>query len=65
MSYKVEIIEKKDPTVQLETNKSSIKDVFSDPYISTYRHLSGSSYIDLSIELRSPRKGLINIKNKD
>ena len=33
--------------------------------ISTYRPLSGSSYMDLSIELRSPRKGLINIKNKD
>ena len=33
--------------------------------ISTYRPLLGSSYIDLPAELRSPRKGLINIKNKD
>ena len=33
--------------------------------ISTYRLLSGSSYIDLPAELRSPRKRLINIKNKD
>ena len=33
--------------------------------ISTYRPLSGSSYIDLPVELKSPRKGLINIKNKD
>ena len=33
--------------------------------ISTYRALSGSSYMDLPIELKSPRKGLINIKNKD
>ena len=33
--------------------------------ISTYRPLSVSSYIDLPVELRSPRKGLINIKNKD
>ena len=33
--------------------------------ISTYKPLAGSSYIDLSIELRSPRKGLINIKNND
>ena len=33
--------------------------------ISTYRPLSGSSYTDLPIELKSPRKGLINIKNKD
>ena len=33
--------------------------------ISTYRPLSGSSYIDLPVELKSPRKGLINIKKKD
>ena len=33
--------------------------------ISTYRPLLGSSYIDLPVELRSPRKGLINIKNKN
>ena len=33
--------------------------------ISTYRPLSGSSYINLPIELRNPRKGLLNIKNKD
>ena len=30
MSYKVEIIEKKDPMKQLEASKSSIKDLFSD-----------------------------------
>ena len=33
--------------------------------ISTYRPLSGSSYMDLPVELKSSRKGLINIKNKD
>ena len=33
--------------------------------ISTYRPLVGSSYIDLPIELKHPRKGLINIKNDD
>ena len=33
--------------------------------ISTYRPLSGSSYIDLPIELKNPRKGQINIKNED
>ena len=33
--------------------------------ISTYRPLSGSCYMDLPVELRSPRKGLINIKSKD
>ena len=33
--------------------------------ISTYRPLAGSCYIDLPVELKSPRKGLINIKSKD
>ena len=33
--------------------------------ISTYRPLVGSSYIDLPIELKHSRKGLINIKNND
>ena len=139
ISFKVQIIEKKDPINQLEVSKSSIKDLFRDLLnetkhlryqitlnilskkykpngeiefrpvyfnsttnhrfrlensfqeilyqtddwinegsgwivesiesqyinISTYRPLSGSSYMDLPVELRSPRKGLINIKNKD
>ena len=33
--------------------------------ISTHRPLVGSSYIDFPIELKHPRKGLINIKNND
>ena len=33
--------------------------------VSTYRPLSASSYIKLPVELRSPKKGLINIKNND
>ena len=33
--------------------------------ISTYRLLSGSSYVKLPVDSRSPRKGLINIKNKN
>ena len=33
--------------------------------ISTSRRLSGSSYMNLPVELKSSRKGLINIKNKD
>ena len=33
--------------------------------ISTYRPLSGSSHMDLPVELKSQRKGLTNIKNKD
>ena len=140
MSYKVAIVEQKDPIVELEASRSSIKDFFSvllnetkdfkyqifvkkkykligeiefapvyfnsttktvinhrfrlensfqevlylidnwinegsgwivesikSQYIniSTYRPLSGSSYMNLPIELRNPRKGLINIKNKD
>ena len=30
MSYKIEVIEKKDPIEQLESSKSSIKDLLSD-----------------------------------
>ena len=30
MSYKVELVEKKDPLIQLEASKSSIKDLFED-----------------------------------
>ena len=33
--------------------------------ISTYRPLSASSYIDLPVELKNKKTGLINIKNKD
>ena len=33
--------------------------------ISTYRPLAGNSYIDLPIELKHPKKGLINIKKND
>ena len=143
MSYKVEITERKDPIVQLEASKSSIKDLFNDLLnetkgfkyqitvkvllkkyklngeiefapvyfnsvtktvinhrfrlessfqeilymidvwinegsgwivesiesqyinISTYRPLSGSPYINLPVELKNPKKRLINIKNKD
>ena len=33
--------------------------------VTTYTPLHGSSYIKLPTELRNPKKGLINIKNKD
>ena len=33
--------------------------------ISTYRPLVGNSYIELPMELKHPRKGLINIRNND
>ena len=143
ISYKVEVVDKKNLIVQLEASKSSIKDLFNDLLnerkgfkyqitvkvllqkyksngeiefapvyfnastktiinrrfkldqsfqetlyridawinrgsgwiieliesqyinISTYRPLVGSSYIDLPIEFKHPKKGLINIKNND
>ena len=33
--------------------------------ISTHRPFVGRSYLDLPIELKHPKKGLINIKNND
>ena len=33
--------------------------------ITLYKPLNGSSYIELPMELRNPKKGLINMKNKD
>ena len=33
--------------------------------ITTYIPLAGSSYIDMPIELKHSKKGLINIKNND
>ena len=54
MSYKVEIIERKDPIVQLEASKSSIKDLLSDLLNET----KGFKY-------QIPWKGLLNIKNRD
>ena len=44
-----------------------IDELVESQYIesSTYRPLSGSTYVKLPVELRSPKKGLINIKNND
>ena len=33
--------------------------------VTTYRPLNGSSYIELATKLKSPKKGLINIKNEN
>ena len=33
--------------------------------LTKYKPLKGSSYIELPTELKNPKKGLINIKNKD
>ena len=50
-------------------NKGSAWNVesFESQYIniSTYRPFSGISYMSLPVEINSPRKGLISIKNKD
>ena len=43
-------------------NVESIKSQYIN--ISTYRPISGSFYMDLPVELRIPRKGLIDIKKK-
>ena len=43
-------------------NVESIESQYTN--ISTYRPLAGSSYMDLPVELKSPRKGLINIKKR-
>ena len=42
-------------------------DQIDDHYmnVTLYKPLNGSSYIKLPTELRNPKKGLINIKNKD
>ena len=45
-----------------EWNVESIESQYIN--ILTYRPLSGSSYMDLPVELWSPKKGLINIKNQ-
>ena len=33
--------------------------------VTLYKPLNGSSYMELSMEPRNPKKGLINMKNKD
>ena len=53
--------------VWINNGSGWIIELIESQYINTsiYRPLSGSSSMDLPVELRSPRKGLINIKNKD
>ena len=52
MSYKVEIVEKKEPIVQLKASKSSIKDLFSDILNET----KGFKYQTTIMELSFPCK---------
>ena len=55
MSYKVEIIERKVPIVQLELSKSSIKDSFSD----LFNEIKGFKYqIDVKVLLKKNTSSL-------
>ena len=52
MSYKVELVEKKAPLIQLEASKSSIKDLFNDLLDET----KGFKYqITLKVELKNKK----------
>ena len=52
MSYKVKLVEKKDPLIQLEASKSSIKDLFNDLLDET----KGFKYqITLKVELKNKK----------
>ena len=53
--------------VWINNGSGWIIELFESQYlnISTYRPLSGRFYMDLPVELRGPRIGLLNIKNKD
>ena len=72
-SYKVELMDSKDPLAQLEVSKSSIKDLFKDlldeikgfKYQIKVKTSLGSKYIELHNKLNISVKGLINIKNND
>ena len=55
MSYKVEIIERKDPINQLEASKSSIKDLFSD----LLNEAKGFKY-QITVKVLSNKYKLIN-----
>ena len=57
MSYKVELVEKKDPLIQLEASKSSIKDLFNDLLDET----KGFKYqITLKLLLKNTKKLKLN-----
>ena len=51
----------------MHEGSSWIVELIESQYInvSTYKPLSESSYIKLPLKLKSPKKGLINIKNND
>ena len=61
MSYKVEIIERKDLIVQLEGSKSSIKDLFSDLLNETKRFMY---QITVKVLLKNTISSLFQFSNK-
>ena len=60
MSYKVEIIEKKDPIVQLEASKLSIKNLFSD----LLNELKGLKY-QITVEVLLKKTNIMEKLNLD
>ena len=57
MSYKIQFVEKKDPLIQLEASKSSIKDLFNDLLDET----KGFKYqITLKLLLKNTKKLKLN-----
>ena len=62
MSYKVEIVEEKDPYYQLEASKTSIKDLFKN----LLDEIKGFKYqITLKVELKNTSSSLFQFNNKN
>ena len=60
MSYKIEIIEKKDPIVQLEASKLSIKNLFND----LFNELKSSKY-QITVEILLKNTSIMEKLNLD
>ena len=61
MSYKVEIVEEKDPYYQLEASKTSIKDLFKN----LLDEIKGFKYqITLKVELKKYKLQFISIQQQ-
>ena len=58
MSYKDEIIEKKDPIKQLDASKSSIKDLFSDLLINKIKGFKYQITLKVMLKITSPMEKL-------
>ena len=58
MSYKEEIIEKKDPIKELDASKSSIKDLFSDLLINKIKGFKYQITLKVMLKITSPMEKL-------